>query len=58
MISTQQGPNPYRNNIPLPELLTALTERGISYVRSDEGGGQLPQGFKEGAKWIDLELPC
>ena len=60
MISTQEGKGNFRNNIPLSRLLTALTDRGIHYVRSDQENLQLPQGFTkgEGVKWIDLELPC
>lgn len=60
MISTQQGPGSYRSNIPLADLMDALEKRDIRYVRSDRGNKQLPKGFKkgEGAKWIDLVLPC
>jgi beta-lactamase superfamily II metal-dependent hydrolase len=60
MISTQQGEGKYRNNIPLPDLLTALEARDIQYVRSDRPHEQLPNGFTngEGVKWIDLHLPC
>lgn len=60
MISTQKGEGNYRNNIPLNELLSALKERDIQYVRSDRGNAALPTGFKkgQGLKWIDLELPC
>ena len=60
MISTQQGEGNYRNNIPLRDLLDALTQRGIQFVRSDRGNEQLPDGFVagDGMKWIDLELPC
>jgi beta-lactamase superfamily II metal-dependent hydrolase len=60
MISTQEGPGNYRNNIPLGDLLTAFTQRDIHFVRSDRGNEQLPAGFAPGAqsKWIDLELDC
>lgn len=60
MISTQQGEGNYRNNIPLTDLLDALTQRKINFVRSDRGAGTLPQGFASGTelKWIDLEIPC
>ena len=60
MISTQEGEGTYRNDIPLTDLLTALTDRDISYVRSDLNEGQLPDGFEKGEelKWIDLEVPC
>jgi beta-lactamase superfamily II metal-dependent hydrolase len=60
MISTQQGPGKYRNNIPLGDLLSALTANAIHYVRSDCAAGPLPEGFVsgQGAKWVDLELPC
>ena len=60
MISTQQGEGNYRNNIPLADLMDAFDARDIRYVRSDRTNGQLPKGFKkgQGAKWIDLELPC
>jgi beta-lactamase superfamily II metal-dependent hydrolase len=59
MISTQKGPGNYRNNIPLDDLLTALSKHEIHYVRSDNAGGQLPRGFEkeQDAKWIDLEVP-
>jgi hypothetical protein len=59
MISTQQGPGNYRNNIPLVDLLTALSNHEIHYVRSDRAVGQLPKGFVKGqdAKWIDLDVP-
>src|SRR5882724_1338859 len=58
MISTQQGAGNYRNNIPLTDLLTALTNRDIHFVRSDRGDEQLPEHFAKGVKWIDLEVPC
>ena len=60
MISTQQGPGTYRNNIPLPDLLIALQTHQISYVRSDIALMPLPAGFKaaEDGKWTDLTLPC
>jgi beta-lactamase superfamily II metal-dependent hydrolase len=60
MLSTQAGAGNYRNNIPLPALLTALRDHDISYARSDMGGTALPNGFVAGveAKWIDLEITC
>ena len=60
MISTQQGPGRYRNNIPLAELLDALKVRNINYARSDDAAGKLPAPFHRGngAKWIDVNLPC
>ena len=60
MISTQQGEGKYRNNIPLGDLLTALTQRDIHFVRSDRGNEELPDGFARGDKlrWIDLEVSC
>jgi beta-lactamase superfamily II metal-dependent hydrolase len=60
MISTQQGPGNYRNNIPLTDLLTAFTQRNIQFVRSDRANAPLPAGFAADAqsKWIDLELAC
>jgi beta-lactamase superfamily II metal-dependent hydrolase len=60
MISTQQGAGNYRNNIPLPDLMEAFDEHDIHYVRSDRPNGELPARFKkgEGAKWVDLEMPC
>ena len=60
MISTQQGKGNYRNNIPLGDLLDALTKREIQFVRSDSEDDELPEGFVKGdeVKWIDLELPC
>ena len=60
MISTQEGEGKYRKNIPLRDLLTALEERDIHYVRSDRANIQLPPGFNAGEdeKWVDLELRC
>jgi beta-lactamase superfamily II metal-dependent hydrolase len=60
MISTQQGDGNYRNNIPLDDLLTALTNHEIHYVRSDRSADALPSGFQNDGdkKWIDLTLPC
>jgi beta-lactamase superfamily II metal-dependent hydrolase len=60
MISTQEGEGRYRKGIPLTDLLEALEDHKIHYVRSDQGNGQLPDGFAkgDGEKWIDLELPC
>ncbi|MCT8178903.1 hypothetical protein [Variovorax sp. CY25R-8] len=59
MISTQEGPGNYRKNIPLADLLGALHEHGIEYVRSDKAE-EPPEGFsaEADAKWIDLEIPC
>ncbi|MBN8750913.1 MAG: hypothetical protein J0I65_25945 [Variovorax sp.] len=59
MISTQEGPGNYRKNIPLADLLEALHDHGIEYVRSDEAE-KPPEGFSADAdaKWIDLEIPC
>jgi beta-lactamase superfamily II metal-dependent hydrolase len=56
MISTQQGDGTFRNNIPLRDLLDAMTADKINYVRSDEASGTLPKGFKAGEKWVDLTL--
>ena len=60
MISTQQGPGKYRNNIPLQEVLDAFTAHDYNVVRSDRTDGALPAGFTKGtdASWVDLELPC
>ena len=60
MVSTQHGPGNYRNNIPLPDLMTAFEDHDIKYVRSDRADGTLPKGFKTGPdqKWIDLQVPC
>ena len=60
MISTQQGPGKYRNNIPLQEVLDAFTAQDYHVVRSDRTDGALPAGFTKGtdANWVDLELPC
>lgn len=59
MISTQEGTGNYRKNIPLGDLLGALHEHGIDYVRSDEPH-EVPEAFTADAeaKWIDLEIPC
>lgn len=58
MISTQEGPGNYRNNIPLPALLEALHDHGIEAVRSDRPKAALPAGYSRGpgGKWVDLEL--
>jgi beta-lactamase superfamily II metal-dependent hydrolase len=60
LVSTQQGEGNYRNHIPLKGLMDAFDTHEIRYVRSDRTTGQLPKGFKkgQGAKWVDLELPC
>jgi beta-lactamase superfamily II metal-dependent hydrolase len=60
MISTQEGPGSYRNKIPLTEMLSALDEHHIHYVRSDRALGELPVGFEttDDAKWVDLDVPC
>lgn len=60
MISTQQGDGTYRNNIPLRELLEAMTDHGIRYVRSDRAGDELPDDFAmdDRQRWIDLTLAC
>lgn len=60
MISTQQGKGNYRNNIPLQDLIDALTGHDIHHVRSDRASAELPEGFAigEDEKWIDLTLPC
>jgi beta-lactamase superfamily II metal-dependent hydrolase len=60
MVSTQQGPGNYRNNIPLQDLMTAFDTHEINYVRSDRAAAGLPAGFTSGpdAKWVDLELSC
>jgi len=60
MISTQEGPGSYRNNIPLTDLMTALDGHDIRYTRSDVSPAALPKGFKKGQgdKWIDLSLAC
>jgi len=60
MISTQEGEGNYRNNIPLPALLDALSEHGVSAVRSDTPDDELPDHFVAGpdGRWIDAILPC
>lgn len=60
MVSTQEGDGNYRNNIPLGDLMTALEEHGIRYVRSDKPSAKLPKNFAKGPdnKWVDLKLPC
>jgi hypothetical protein len=59
MVSTQQGPGNYRNNIPLRDLMVALKDHDIHCARSDRQA-QLPDGFEKGdnAKWVDVELSC
>lgn len=58
MISTQQGEGTFRNHIPLPELLDALTSHRIDHARSDRPG-EAPKAFVIGnaARWIDLAIP-
>jgi hypothetical protein len=60
MISTQEGPGNYRNNIPLPELLTAFTTHDIQAVRSDKLPAPLPDGFVRGneGEWVDVTVKC
>lgn len=60
MISTQEGPGSYRNNIPLPDLVTALGKHHFRHVRSDQLPERLPRGFRKGddGKWIELSIPC
>ena len=60
MISTQEGEGNYRNNIPLGDLLDALTAHDIRFMRSDKPKAKFTGGFSKGAggQWIDLELPC
>jgi hypothetical protein len=58
VISTQQGTGRYRNNIPLSGLLDALKVRNINYARSDKAAVPTPLQRGDGAKWIDVELPC
>jgi len=56
MISTQQGPGKYRNDIPLTDLLTAFSDHEIDYARSDREG-KLSKAFEaDDAGWIDLHL--
>ncbi|ULA70028.1 MAG: ComEC family competence protein [Nitrospira sp.] len=59
MISTQAGVGNFRNNIPLEELMDALTQRAVHYVRSDQVNAELPDGFvkSQDGRWIDLHLP-
>lgn len=58
MISTQEGPGNYRNNIPLKELLDALDEHRIDYARSDSEEAELSDRFQvgEASKWINIEV--
>ena len=60
MISTQEGPGNYRNRIPLSELLQALQERNIHFVRSDKATKPLPSGFQSEPQgnWVELTLEC
>jgi beta-lactamase superfamily II metal-dependent hydrolase len=60
LISTQEGEGNYRNDIPLRDLLDALTARDIRFMRSDKPKAKFTGGFSKGAggQWIDLELPC
>ena len=39
-------------------LLDALKVRNINYARSDQAAVPAPLQRGDGAKWIDVELPC
>ena len=56
LISTQEGPGTYRNDIPLPDLLKALKQHGVEAVRSDAPGTRLPKGFRKVDEGKVLEL--
>lgn len=60
MISTQAGKGKYRNNIPLPDLMTALDAHGIRYVRSDSLPTRMPKGYRKDkdGKWVEVSIPC
>jgi len=59
MVSTQEGPGNFRNDIPLPDLLTALEAEDADVVRSDKFPSTLPTGFTKDPqkRWIDLLIP-
>jgi beta-lactamase superfamily II metal-dependent hydrolase len=48
MISTQEGEGNYRNNIPLHDLLDALTAHDIRFMRSDKPKAKFTGGFSKG----------
>ena len=60
VISTQEGRGNYRNGIPLDELLSAMTDRGMPFVRSDKPPMKRKGIFTpgEGQRWVDCAIPC
>jgi len=59
VISTQEGEGKFRNGIPLQELLDAMIERGMPFVRSDAPAAieDLCEPSPDG-KWVDCVIPC
>lgn len=61
MMSTQEGPGNYRNDIPRSELLTVVEERHMPCARSDVGSSARPMARSPWIpqdRWIDCSLPC
>jgi hypothetical protein len=60
MMSTQEGPGRYRNNIPLQGILDTLADRQMPLARSDRPAPQHGGPFTPSANqlWIDCALPC
>ena len=59
IFSTQEGEGKFRNGIPLPELVAAMTARNMPFVRSDHPAavqGLFEPGPEE--KWVDCTIPC
>jgi hypothetical protein len=61
MISTQEGPGNYRNNIPLTGILDTLSTRKMPCARSDRhkalAGKKTPFAASADGRWIDCEIP-
>jgi beta-lactamase superfamily II metal-dependent hydrolase len=58
MVSTQEGPGKYRNNIPLKPLMKALVDKGIVHCRSDRAADLDDDAFTPHKElWIDVDLP-
>jgi beta-lactamase superfamily II metal-dependent hydrolase len=59
VISTQKGGGNYRNGIPFDNLLAAMSDRGLRYVRSDDAQSAKGVFVRDSRnRWIDCEVPC
>jgi beta-lactamase superfamily II metal-dependent hydrolase len=57
-ISTQAGPQPFRNGIPLGDLLDELHAKQIRYARTDTALDPSLQEFTQGVSCIDCLIEC